>query len=223
MPDSNEQFADAELSRRLASIDHRVPLVNVNDVIRRARTRSGRPSLLIAATALLAVAGVAAASVPDTFLHRYAERLLARVTQAPATVASAPAASDAASRGISFAPGAQVNVDFRAVQASGALQVRWADVSTVLLAQTGSNGEAHYALTPNGVTVDNEGSTASYSLVLPRTLPRVQVRIAGRVVLSKDGDTVSCAGARDDSGTCVIVIDTAQPSRPPVARGTPKK
>lgn len=223
MPDSNEQFADAELSRLLASIDHRVPLANVNDVIRRARTRTGRPSLLIAAMALLAVAGVAAASVPDTILHRYAQRLFARVTQAPATVASAPAASDAASRGISFEAGAQVDVDFRAAQASGALQVRWADVSTVLLAQTGSNGEAHYALTPDGVTVDNAGSTASYSLVLPRALPRARVRIAGRVVLSKDGDTVTCAGARDDSGTCVIAIDAAQSSRVPVARGTPKE
>ncbi len=223
MPDSNEQFADAELSRLLASSDHRVPLVSVNDVIRRARTRSGRPSLLIAAMALLTVAGVATASVPGTILHRYAQRLLARVTQAPAKVESAPAASDAASRGISFAPGAQVDVDFRAAQASGALQVRWADVSTVLLAQTGSNGEAHYALTPDGVTVDNEGSTASYSLVLPRTLPRAHVRIAGRVVFAKDGDAVSCAGARDDSGTCVIVIGAAQSSPAPVARGTPKK
>jgi hypothetical protein len=214
MPESNEQFADAELSRLLASIDHRVPVVNVNDVIVRARRRSGRPDLLIAAAALLAVTGVAAASVPGTFLNRYAERLVARVTQAPATVAPAPAATDAAARGISFAPGAQVDVDFRAAQASGALQVRWAEVGTVLLAQTGSNGEAHYALTPTGVVVDNEGSVASYSLVLPRTLPRARVRIAGRVVLSKDGDTVSCAGARDDSGTCVIEFGTAKPARP---------
>ena len=213
MPDSNEQFADAELSRLLASIDHRVPVVNVNDVIARARTRSGRPDLLIAAAALLAVAGVAAASVPGTFLNRYAERFLARVTQTPAAVAPAPAKNDAASRGISFAPGAQVDVDFRAAQASGALQVRWVDVGTVLLAQTGSNGEAHYALTPTGVVVDNEGSTASYSLMLPRTLPRARVRIAGRVVLSKDGDTVSCAGARDDSGTCVIEIGAAESPR----------
>jgi hypothetical protein len=223
MPDTNEQFADAELSRLLASIDHRVPVVNVNYVISRAHRRSGRPHLLIAAAALLAVAGVAAASVPGTFLNRYAQRLLTRVTQAPATVAPAPAASDAASRGISFAPGAQVDVDFRASQASGALQVRWAEVGTVLLAQTGSEGEAHYALTPTGVVVDNEGSTASYSLVLPRTLPRARVRISGRVVLSKDGDTVSCAGARDDSGTCVIVIGTTESPRPPLARGTPKK
>jgi hypothetical protein len=214
MPDSNEQFADAELSRLLASIDHRVPVVNVNDVIVRARRRPGRPHLLIAAATLLAVAGVASASVPGTFLNRHAARLVARVTQTPPNIAPAPTASDAAARGISFAPGAQVDVDFREPQASGALRVRWADVGTVLLAQTGSNGEAHYALTPTGVVVDNEGSVASYSLVLPRTLPRARVRIAGRVVLSKDGDTVSCAGARDDSGTCVIVIGAAHPPRP---------
>ncbi len=223
MPETNEQFADAEFSRLLASIDHRVPVVNVNDVIRRARLRPSRSNVLVAAAALLFMASVAAASVPGTVLHRYAQRILVRATQAPVAVTPVPAATDAASRGISFAPGSQVDVDFRAAQAAGSLQVRWADVSTVLLAQTGANGEAHYALTPDGVIVDNDGSTASYSLVLPTTLPRARVRIAGRVVLSKDGATVSCAGSRDKSGTCEIVIGDVRSSKSPLASGVHKK
>jgi hypothetical protein len=207
MPDPDEQFANDELSRMLASIDHPAPMLRAHDVIMRARTRSGRRSVLLAAAAVIVVAGVAAAAVPNSFLHRYLERLTAHRSASPTAVgATAPTANDAASRGIAFAPGAQLDVDFRAEQSSGALEVRWAETPLVHLSQTGSSGDAHYALTPEGVTVDNGGSTASYSLVLPRTLARAHVRVAGRMVLSKEGDTVSCVGVRADSGTCVIVI-----------------
>jgi len=207
MPNPDEQFADDELSRMLASIDHPAPLLRVHDVIMRARTRSGRRSMLLAAAAVIAVASVATAAVPNSFLHRYLERLTSHRSAIPTSARTTPAtANDAASRGIAFAPGQQLDVDFRAEQVSGALEVRWADVPSVYLTQTGSSGDAHYALTPGGVIVDNVGSTASYSLVLPRTLPRAHVRVAGRMVLSKEGDNVSCAGVRADSGTCVIVI-----------------
>lgn len=207
MPDTDEQFADDVLSTMLASIDHPAPLLAANDVIRRARMRSGRRSILMAAAAVIALASVAAAAVPGSFFYRYLQRMSAHRSASPAVPGRTdPTVNDAASRGIAFAPGPQLDVDFRAEQTSGALQVRWSDVPTVYLTQTGSSGDAHYSLTPGGVIVDNGGSTASYSLVLPRTLPRAHVRIAGRMVLSKDGETVSCAGARDDSGNCVIVI-----------------
>ena len=222
MPDPDEQFADDELSRMLAAIDHPLPRLAASDVIMRARRRSGRRSVLMAAAAVVAAASVAAAAVPGSFVHRYLQLASARVSTTPAaTKTAASAAIDAASRGIAFAPGPQLDVDFRAEQTSGALQVRWADVPSVYLTQTGSTGDAHYALTPGGVIVDNGGSTASYSLVLPRTLARTRVRIAGRMVLSKDGGTVSCAGARDESGSCVIAIGAVQNSRPLVTRGKP--
>ena len=207
MSNPDEQFADDVLSGMLASIDHPAPLLRADDVIRRVRMRMKRRSALLAAAAVIAVAGVAAAAVPGSFVHRYLERLSAhRSASSTALGATAPTANDAASRGIAFAPGAQLDVDFRAEQVSGALEVRWAETPLVQLSQTGASGDAHYALTPGGVIVDNGGSTASYSLVLPRTLARAHVRVAGRVVLFKEGETVSCVGVRADSGTCVIVI-----------------
>lgn len=137
----------------LASIDHPVPPLRENDVIRRAHVRGGRRSALLAAAAVIMVASVATPRVAH---------------KAPDAVAG-----DAASRGIAFATGPQVDVDFRFEQAAGALQVRGADVSSVVLAQTGSSGEAHYALTPGGVIVDNGGSTASYVFALGLLLGRL--------------------------------------------------
>jgi plastocyanin len=222
MPNPDEQFADDVLSAMLASIDHPAPLLRVHDVVMRARTRTKRRGALLAAAAVIAVAGVAAAAVPTSFLHRYLERLTAHRSASPTAVgATAPTANAAASRGIAFAPGAQLDVDFRAEQVSGALQVRWAEVPSVFLTQTGSSDDAHYALTPGGVIVDNGGSTADYSLVLPRSLPRAHIRVAGRMVLSKEGESVSCAGVRADSGSCVIVIGAVQSSRPLATLGKP--
>ncbi|MBK5188630.1 MAG: hypothetical protein JJD97_10300 [Gemmatimonadaceae bacterium] len=206
MPNPDERLADAELSRLLASIDHPMPRVSAAQVIMRARARSGRRSMLLAAAAVLAVASVATATVPGSFVRRYLHQLVGARSAAPSPAPAAQPASEAASRGIAFTPGAEVEIDFRALQATGVVAVRWADARTVLLTQSGSSGDAHYALTPTGVIVDNGGSAASYTLVLPRSLERARVRIAGGVVLAKEGDTVSCAGARDDVGSCEIAM-----------------
>lgn len=219
MREPEEPFADDEMRGLLASIDHPAPVLSANDVITRARFRSRRRTALAAAAAVVLAASVATAAVPGSYFWRSVRHFIDRQAAAPAPRHSSDAGtSDATARGIAFVPGPQVDVDFRAEQASGALEVRWADVSSVMLAQTGSRTEAHYALTPGGVIVDNGGSIASYSLVLPRTLARARVRIAGRLVLSKDADSVSCAGARVDSGSCVIEVAADHSSR---LRGTP--
>ncbi len=222
MLEPEEQFPDAELSRMLASIDHPLPTLRASDVIGRARGRAGRRSAFLAAAAVLMVASVATATVPGSYLRRYLQQLMtgSSTAQPVRQTAGAPA-SEEASRGIAFAPGPQVDVEFRAEQTTGAVQVRWADVGTVVLSQTGSSGSAHYALTPGGVIVDNGGSTASYSLVFPRTIERALVRVAGRLVLSKDGETVSCAGTRDDTGSCVIEVAAATVARSSAVRGHP--
>jgi len=211
MSNPETHFSEEELRDLLASIDHPVPPVDVHEVIMRARARSGWRSALLAAAAVLVVATAAAATVRSSFVAHLLDRMRARPTAQSARTPSAVATGVAASRGIAFEPGMQVAVEFRAVQSSGELQVRWADASSVLLTQTGAEGDAHYALTPTGVIVDNARSAASYSLVLPRTVQRARVSIAGREVLAKSGDTISCSGARDDRGMCTIVLTVTRP------------
>jgi hypothetical protein len=203
----HEQFEEAELSRMLAWIDHPVASLRASEIIGRERARSGRRSVLLAAAALILVASVATATVPGWVVQGYLNRFFDGRPSAPAPPqAESAAAADAASRGIAFAAEAQVDVDFRAEQSSGALQIRWADVPSVMLSQTGSSGDAHYSLTPGGVIVSNGGSTASYTLVIPRAVTRARVRIAGRVVFAKEADSVSCTGIRVDTGSCVIEV-----------------
>lgn len=203
----------------LATIDRAAPPLRASEVIARARVRSGRRSALLAAAAVIMVASVATATVPGSIVRRYLQGIFGDHTMVvtPSRAGDATAA-DAASRGIAFAPGAEVSVDFSAGQSSGTLEVRSGNVSSVTLAQSGASGEAHYALTPTGVIIRNEGSTASYALVLPRTVVNTRVRIAGRVVFSRHGDRVSCTGIRVEAKGCVIKVAA---ERSPAAHGTP--
>jgi hypothetical protein len=212
MPIPDTHFSDEELRELLASIDHPLPEVDVNQVITRGRSRSGLRSALLAAGAVLAVATAAAATVRSSVVaHLLDQMRTARSTAQRAHASSEPATGAVASRGIAFLPGDQVDVEFRAVQPRGEVQVRWADASSVLLTQTGAEGDAHYSLTPTGVIVENAGSAASYSLILPRSVPRARVRVAGREVLAKNSDTISCGGTRDERGMCTIVLTAAKP------------
>lgn len=206
MSDSDEQFSDAELRALLSSIDHPAPSIFANDIIRRARSRSGWRSALLAAAAVLAVATAATATVRGSFITHLLGRMRGDRPAQRAQSSSNVATQAALARGIAFIPGARLEVDFRVAQQAGALQVRWADASSVLLTQTGAKGEAHYALTPTGVLVDNERSNASYSLVLPRSIDRVHVRLAGRELFAKESEVIRCIGNREASDVCTIML-----------------
>ncbi len=206
MSNPEHSFSDAEMRVLLSSIDHRVPAIRANNVIARARRRAGWHVALIAASALLAVASVSTAAVRSGFVTRLVDGIRGARHEAPARLKETSTADVNASRGVAFVAGAQVDVDFRAPQTAGAVQVRWVDSGSVLLTQTGAMGEAHYALTPTGVIVNNERSTASYTLVLPRSASRVRVRIAGREVAAKSGDVIACAGVRDAKDSCSVTL-----------------
>jgi uncharacterized protein YuzE len=78
------------------------------------------------------------------------------------------------------------------------------DVPSVRLTQTDVGGDVHLELTPDGVVVGNEGATASYALVLPRTLERATVRVGERVVVTLASTGLSCGGRRVAGTSCTV-------------------
>lgn len=205
MQDPRQTLTDDHLSAMLRSLDRAPPVVRVDQIIARARERHSRRNMLIAAAAILATATAAAATVPAFVMHtlgRHAE--VSHVprsqppVQMPATVSSA--------RGIAFEPGEGLHIQFTAVQASGNVRVRSTDATSVKITQTSSNREAQFALTPDGVVVDNAGSIASYEIAIPASLHKAVVSIAQRIVYAKNGARRRCSG-RDDAGqSCTIVM-----------------
>jgi hypothetical protein len=211
MPDPEMHFGDAELSAMLRSIDHRAPRISADVVMARVRWRHTRNSALLAAAAVVVAATIATAAVPGTALNGFVRGLLGvrarpvAQSERPSSVVPAPLPV-AAARGIAFVPGDHANVVFRASQASGELRLRVADVASVRVTQLTEGGDARYDLTPDGVDVDNAGSTASYELVLPTALVRATVRVGGRVVASKERAVLSCGGKRPAAASCVLPL-----------------
>ena len=204
-----QQFSEAELSALLRSIDHRPPAVGADAVMRRVRRRRTARSALLAACALVSIATIATAASPGTALNGFVRGLLgvgarSAVRAAHSSGERPPAPRAAAARGIAFVPGERADIVFRSTQSAGELRARVDDVTSVRLTQMNEGGDARLELTPDGVTVGNEGATASYALVLPKTLARATVRVGGRTVVTLSPAGLSCGGARVTTAGCTV-------------------
>ena len=198
--------ADAEDVRRwLGALDPPVAEADVVEetlratLARAAPARRRRIPALAAAAVLVVVAG-AAFAVPGSPLRAWVIALVsgplragrssepAPGTAPPETVAEAPRS------GVAIAPGPSVVVRFTTTQAAGSIAVRLVDDPEVLV--EGPAGAARYASGAGRIVVDNAGSTASFEVLVPRSAPKVEIRVAGRRLFLKDGDRVTAvAGA----------------------------
>jgi hypothetical protein len=61
-------------------------------------------------------------------------------------------------------------------------------------------------MTPDGIEIDNAGSSASFELVLPASLADATIRVGPRTVLHKRGANVRADVQRDSSGAYVIPL-----------------
>jgi hypothetical protein len=209
MSDDGQQMTDHELSMLLRDIDHAPPTVRADEIMMRARRRHTRRSTLIAAATFIAVATVAAAAVPGFTLHNYIRQVIGarvRKTAHVAAPAQAPTSTSSISRGISFVPDRRPRIAFEAEQGSGSLRVELTDGPSLRITQTSSDREAQFSLTPDGASVHNSGSTASYEILIPNTISDAVILIAGRRVYSKTGMHSSCAGTRESERGCVIAM-----------------
>jgi hypothetical protein len=107
-------------------------------------------------------------------------------------------------RGISFVPDRRSRITFAAEQSSGSLRVHVTDGASLRITQTSSDREAQFTLAPDGASVHNSGSTASYEILLPNRISDAAILIAGKRVYSRIGMHSSCAGTRDSEQGCVI-------------------
>jgi hypothetical protein len=186
----------------LRELDHSLPDVRADAVMARAARHvvRRRRALTAGIGGALLVAGAAAAAIPGTPLHRYAQRVLGSARhQQPR--AAAPAARSAPS-GIAFVPEGAVEIVFRATQAGGVIRIALTDSDAVRVTGEG----AGYVVTDRGVAVENMGAAGSYDVTLPRRTARATVRVGDVVVFARNGARVATAATRDDSGRYVIAF-----------------
>lgn len=205
MRDPELELTDEELTALFALLDHPAPPVTAEQLLARARRRGSRRSMLIAAAAVFAAAGVATAAVPSATVRALVTRVFGiaspRTSQGVAVAASKSPASE---RGIAFIPHERTKIAFDSAQAAGSMRIRVAAERSVRIVEQSVSRHAQFALSPDGVTVRNADSAASYELWLPEALDHAAVWIAGVRVFEKNGTSRSCLGALEADGSCVI-------------------
>jgi hypothetical protein len=168
--------------------------LRVDAVIRRAR-RARRWWLSIAAALALMITTIAGATVA----RPYVEALVGRIRGVGRQPAG-PSPHPVGQPGIAFVPGPAAEIAFDARQPRGTLRVSLADTSDLVIDPTAI---VTYRVHPGGVIVHNRGSTASYTVIVPRRAPHVRIVVAGRLVFEKTGSDVA-AGTAESAGGYTI-------------------
>ena len=206
MGDPSQQMTDEELSTLLHAIDHAPPVLRVERVMMLSRRRQMRRGALIAAATVVLAASVATAAVPGFSVPALLRLTFTRDTPPLSSHAhpQAQSADVSVARGIAFVPAHEVRIEFAADQVLGSVRVRLTKEASLKVTQASSDRDARFALTPDGVSVSNAGSTASYEILIPATLARAYIELAGRPVYAKVGTQLKCKGTLDAERSCLI-------------------
>ncbi len=201
---------EQEIGALLSLVDHPVPKVGVEEVIRRA-TRLGRRTYIAAAAGIvLFVLAAAASATPGSPLRSWLVGLLGEAREAPAQDGQGP--STGAPGGISVIPAGEFELVFEAVQEVGVLRISLTDENELAIRSIG--GGPGYSIAPEHVRVENAGSTADYEITIPRSAEHVRIRVADAVVLVKRGASIVTAAVQDAAGRYVMNFADLPPRNP---------
>ena len=198
-----------EVAQLLGSLDCAPPQISPDALLARARTRPKRGrGLLAAGLATLLIGAVAVAfagSLPRQWLARLLPNLGSPRVRQPSQLRSSRRS------GIALVPGQALEVAFREAQAVGSISITLVADSQVTVRALGDT--VGYSVGTDAVVIANAGrTTASYEIVLPRSLPRVSVRVGRRVVFSKN-DSEIVAPVSPDSASEYVIPFTALPGK----------
>jgi hypothetical protein len=212
--------AQVEIGELLRSLDHVSPPLRAGATIAGVQRHGSRSrSLLAASIAALLLAGAAAAAVvPGSPLREYVERFFAGSQPEPrnrergeVSETAAPQRPAESRSGIAFSPGTAVAIAFGEQQRDGSIRVRLVDGADVRVRTIGN--PVPFALEGDSLWIDNSGASSSYEVSLPRLIPEARLRIAGRIVLQKEGGRISGPPPAEDGAYVLPFARTAPGSR----------
>ncbi|HST07841.1 MAG TPA: hypothetical protein VLJ83_06685 [Gemmatimonadaceae bacterium] len=183
--------SDRSAEALLSLLDVPAPRKSARDLVRtaKAETRiSARAPRRVAAAIVgfLVLAGVAAAAIPASPLHRLIFGSVARKSTAPANAGRAgPPTAAAASSGVSISAPAALEIVFNH-QNAGSVHIRVSDGNQVALAS--SDVAATYRVGSSRITVSQSGP-ADFQLEVPRALRELRILAGDTLVFSRGPGT----------------------------------
>ena len=108
-----------------------------------------------------------------------------------------------------MAPGTKLLITFISAQNTGELRVSLADGSDVSVRTVG--GASTFTSSDGRLIVSNTGGEASFDIEVPRSAPRVELRVAGQLRYLKNGQRISSASATRRGALYVIPLQRFPP------------
>jgi len=194
---------ETEVFGLLRELDHPTPQIDAETVAARARGRGhGRGvSAMRWAAGIVLVLGLAGAAyaAPGSPLPTWVETVVEWASGRPDR---APAPSPGVA-GIAVAPGPRLVIVFTAPQATGQAQVSLTDGADVVVRVL--SGAATFTTDVDRLVIDNQGS-ATFEIQIPRTAPRVEIRVGGQRVFLKERSRVTTDTVTDMGGPYVLPL-----------------
>ncbi len=192
------QHEASQVDALLGSLDLPTPLLDAATIADRAGHSSLPESawLRVAASILVAFGLAAAAyALPGSplpgWLDQASDWVAGRPVPPPAPDVAPPAVPPppAERAGIGVAPGEDLLIRFDVARAGGHVRVRLTDDAT--LVARASSGSARFTSGAHLLVIDLLHADASLTIEVPRSAPRVEMRVGGRQVFLKEGSRVT--------------------------------
>lgn len=199
---TDAQRDDAEVNALLGLLDHPIPRVSARTIVARARPRQNAWGRWAAGIVLVATLGGVAYAAPGSPLRQLIRQTAALLSGADDARRATPEQRRGVTpsgAGIAVEPGRALLIQFTAHQRVGEVRVSLTDGAVVTV--SAPNGAATFTSDVERLVVDNTGSAASFEIHIPRTAPRVEVRVGDVRLVLKNGDRIVAAAQADAAGT----------------------
>jgi hypothetical protein len=209
---SGAEREDTEVRVLLQRLDRPAPATDAGALIDRAAMAPDRwsrdvdaaPRMRWAAGFLVALGIVAAAAyaIPGSPLRAWVGAVQAWVDRGRSSGPST--APETAMAGIAVTPGEAFVIEFTSPQTQGELTIIPTDDSEIV-ART-RNGAAAFRSGPDRLVIDNRGSSSTVEIRIPRSAPRVEVRLDETSLYLQDGSRITTTGRADETGVLHIAL-----------------
>ena len=197
---------EREVFDLIGAVDHPVPAVTVDAVIDRAGARRRPWHRSAAAAVLLLGLGGAAYALPGSPLRRWVGAAIERMSGGPGGIVPDPVRVDPPEdgAGIAVAPGADLLIEFTGPETGGSARLVLSDAGEVTIRAPA--GAATFRSDANRVAVHRTGTRARFDIELPRSAPRVEVRVGARRIFLKEGARTTSDAPPGPDGAWILVL-----------------
>lgn len=179
----DDEREDKAVYALLRHLDHPAPPLDAQTIAARARRRRFAPARRAAGIILtLGVAGAAYAA-PGSPLPAW-------VKSATDWIAGGPERpTETGVSGLAIAPGRALVIRFRSPQDAGRVMVSLTDGAEVRV--RAPIGAATFTSDVDQLVIDNRGPAATFAIEIPRSAPRVEIRVGDKPIYLKEGSRIT--------------------------------